>query len=446
MATIAARAAVAALAAVSYVLLGSCAPAAPPAEPPAPVPVPRAEPPPAAPRPTPEPEPEPPAPETAEPEIRVGLASGAPEATLGGGAELVGTDAAGARLAVIPAGEVWRVGIRGVGITVTSPGGGSSTPADVIGITGAGPDDPVQVNGRLYRGVVDVLRDRAGLTLVNRLGMEAYLQGVVSAEMGRRDLAEREALRAQAVVSRTYAHRNLRRWNALGFDLYATVSDQVYGGLSAETPEGIEAVSATRGRVLTHGGAPIDAFFYSTCGGRTAQGTEVFRAADRPYLRSVADVAEDGTSYCRISPRYRWREEWTGESLLATLRRTLPTATGTPLERVGGVNDVRVVYRTGSGRVGQLAIALRAGEVRVDGPSVRSVLRPASGELLRSNAFELTVTGAGRGVTRLVAEGGGAGHGVGFCQWGAVGRARAGHDFRRILAVYYPSATVERFY
>jgi stage II sporulation protein D len=171
----------------------------------------------------------------------------------------------------------------------------------------------VQVNGRLYRGVVEVVRDRVGLTLVNRLGMEAYLQGVVSAEMGRRNLAEHEALRAQAVVSRTYAHRNLRRWAAQGFDLYASVSDQVYGGLSAETPEGVEAVTSTRGRVLTYQGLPIDAFFYSTCGGHTAEGTEVFRAASRPYLRSIADVAEDGTPYCSISPRYRWREEWTGE-------------------------------------------------------------------------------------------------------------------------------------
>ncbi len=75
--------------------------------------------------------------------------------------------------------------------------------------------------------------------------------------------------------------RNMRRWRTQGFDLYATVSDQVYGGMSAETPEGSEAVSATRGRVLTYDGAPIDAFYYSTCGGRTADGYEVFRAAEQ---------------------------------------------------------------------------------------------------------------------------------------------------------------------
>ncbi len=392
------------------------------------------------------PAPDTPAPGSAEPEIRVGLAVGVAGANLGGGPSLVVTDPGGARLAVIPPGEIWRLGVGGVGITVVSPAGVSSAPAEAVGIAGIEPDGPVQVNGRLYRGVVEVLRDRAGLTLVNRLGMEAYLRGVVSAEMGRRNLAEREALRAQAVVSRTYAHRNLRRWASQGFDLYASVADQVYGGRSAETPEGIEAVGSTRGRVLTHGGAPIDAFFYSTCGGRTADGTEVFRAASRPYLRSVADVADDGAAYCAISPRYRWREEWTGPALLATLRTTLPPATGTPANQVGAVNDVRVAYRTASGRVGELAIALRSGVVRVEGPSVRRVLRPPSGDLLRSAAFELSVTGAGQQVTRLVAEGGGAGHGVGFCQWGAVGRSRAGHDFQRILAAYYPGTRIERLY
>jgi stage II sporulation protein D len=236
------------------------------------------------------------------------------------------------------------------------------------------------------------------------------------------------------------------RRRAQGFDLFASVSDQVYGGVSAETPEGTEAVGATRGLALTYGGAPIDAFFYSTCGGRTATGTEAFRAADRPYLRSVADVAPDGTAYCSISPRFRWREVWTGDALRTTLRQTLPAATGTPAARVRQVNDVRVVYRTYSGRVGQLGIDLRESEVMVEGPAIRTVLRSPAGEMLRSNAFDLTVTTANHEVTRLVAEGGGAGHGVGFCQWGAVGRSRAGQDVRRILDAYYPGVTLERLY
>ena len=110
------------------------------------------------------------------------------------------------------------------------------------------------------------------------------------------------------------------------------------------------------------------------------------------------------------------------------------------------MTDVRVTRRTGSGRADQLAIGLGGSEVRVDGPAIRRVLRASSGELLRSAAFNLVVTGAGRNVTRLTADGMGAGHGVGFCQWGAVGRARAGQGFEQILAAYYPGTNLERRY
>jgi len=336
--------------------------------------------------------------------------------------------------------------IQRSGLVVINPGGGSSAPSAVLGI--ASPDSGllVRVNGRPYRGDIQVIRDRTGFTVVNRVPLEAYLLGVVSAEMGRRSLSEHEALRAQAVVSRTYALRNLRRWEVQGFDLYATVVDEVYGGAGAETPEGLDAVLATRGQILTYDSGPIDALFFSTCRGRTADGTEIFRGADRPYLRSLADIADDGTAYCSISPRFRWREEWTGEELRATLQRTLPATLGVPASGVREVNDVRVAYRTGSGRVGRLTIGLRGSAVQVDGPNVRQVLRPASGDLLRSNDFSLTVTRVGRRVTRLVADGSGAGHGVGFCQWGAVGRSRVGQDYERILTAYYPGAALERLY
>jgi stage II sporulation protein D len=386
-----------------------------------------------------------------EPQIRLGLVVGAPAATVSGTAGLSVSDPSGARLAEIPAGEIWRVTAGGTGLVVLAPGGAGTTPSELIEIGSPDPDALVQVNGRPYRGTITAWRDRTGVTVVDRVPMETYLAGVVSAEMGRRSLTEQEALRAQAVVSRTYALRNLRRWQVQGFDLYATVADQVYGGAASETPEGRGAVDATRGRILTYGGVPIDAFFYSTCGGRTADGTEVFRAADRPYLRSVPDVADDGTAYCSISPRFRWHEEWTGEALRATLQRTLPpvdaAAGGTTMASdVSEVRDVRVSYRTPSGRVGRLTIALRRGDVYVDEPNVRQVLRPVSGELLRSNTFTLTVSGAGQRVTRLTADGAGAGHGVGFCQWGAVGRSRAGQDYQRILAAYFPGASLERLY
>ena len=388
-----------------------------------------------------------PAPASREVGIRIGLLVGAGSAMVGGVGSVGVSEPDGSAVVTIPGGALWRITATGDGLSLTSPGGWSSGPLDALTLTPADEGSPLRVNGKSYRGVVEVLRDRAGLTIVNRLGMEAYLLGVVSAEMGRRGPADQEALRAQAIVSRTYALRNLRRWRAQGFDLYATVSDQAYGGVSAETPEGHEAVSATRGQVITHNGAAIEAFYFSTCGGRTADGFEVFRGAARPYLRSGPDLSPHGTAYCSISPRYRWREEWTGSGLRTILDRYLPRGAVRTSGSVGRVSDIRITQRSGSGRVEQLAVSVSGSEVRVDGQSnVRQVLRTPAGDLLRSTAFTLVAVGAGRDITHLVAQGMGAGHGVGLCQWGAVGRARAGQTYHQILTAYYPGTRVERRY
>ncbi len=393
------------------------------------------------------PAPHAPAPDSRELEIRVGLVVGAGSATLGGLAPVMVTEPDGSGLVTIPAGETWRLSVARSGVTLASPGGWVSAPLHAITLTPRDASVPLQVNGKAYRGVLEVLRDRTGITVVNRLSMESYLLGVVSAEMGRRDFAEHAALRVQAVISRTYALRNLRRWRSEGFDLYATVSDQAYGGVGAETPEGRAAVGATRGRVLTYNGAVIEAFYFSTCGGRTADGYEVFRGASRPYLRSAFDAAPQGATYCSISPRYRWREEWSGESLRSILGHSLPPAAGRPRGKIDLVTGIRVTQRSGSGRADQLAVSVSGAEVRVDGQSnIRRVLRTSAGDLLRSTAFTLAATGTGRNVTRLVADGMGAGHGVGLCQWGAVGRARAGQGYEQILAAYYPGTTLQRRY
>jgi stage II sporulation protein D len=381
-----------------------------------------------------------------DPQIRVGLLVGVPQVDVAAAEGLVVSELDGSRVTTIPPAETWRVSLGGDQLTLSNSPGSVSSTREAFVLTAAGPVDPIRINGKPYRGIAELLRDGTGITVVNRLGLEAYLGGVVSAEMGRRNPDEQAALEAQAVVSRTYALRNLGRWRAQGFDLTATVSDQVYGGVAFETSQGRAAVATTRGLALTYNGAPAEAFFYSTCGGRTAEGVEVFRGAAQPYLRSISDQDERGVPYCIISPRYRWHEEWSDQSLQATLERNLPPVTGIRRDLVREVRDIRVARRTPSGRVDQLAIALGGPEVRVDGLAIRQVLRPANGELLRSNAFTLEVTGAGSRVSHLTVDGVGSGHGVGFCQWGAVGRARAGQGYAQILAAYFPGTRVARRY
>ncbi len=377
--------------------------------------------------------------------MRVGVSVGAAAFTLGGGAALLVTQPDGSPFTRIPAGEVWRVVPAGAELALINATGGALPRAGALTV-GPAEGAVVRTGGRDYHGTLDLLRDRTGLTLVNRVGLEDYIAGVVGGEMGRRDSSELEALRAQAVASRTYALRNMGRWRSQGFDFYGTVADQVYTGVRGENPLARDAVADTRGMVLTYGGAPIDAFFFSTCGGHTATGTEAFRGAARPYLRSIADVDGAGHAYCSGSPRFRWREEWSGAELRRTLEKTLVASGLAPSGRVGRILRVRTSGRTESGRVAQLEITTSAGAVEVDGQQIRSVLRLPGGDILRSNAFDLTATYAAGQVSRLVADGRGAGHGVGMCQWGAVGRARAGQRFPEILAAYFPGTDLQRYY
>jgi stage II sporulation protein D len=383
----------------------------------------------------------------AEPELRVGLGASLPRVALGGDAELFLTDdRTAAPIASIPAGASWTVVRDGSGLRVVRPDGSATGVYQGISAVGVTEGRFASAQGRRYRGRLSVFRDADGLTLVNRVALEPYVVGVTGAEMGRRRPDERAAVEAQTVVSRTFALKNRGRWEALGFDVYGDTRDQAYTGVEAESPLAWEAARRTAGQVLHHHGAPIDAFFHSTCGYRTAGAEEAFRTGrSLPYLRPVSDE-RDGGYYCDISPRFRWREEWDASSLRAILSQTLPPVAGIPGGTVTSLRDIEVAGTTASGRVAEVLIRFARGDVRVAGSDVRRVLRPAPERLLGSAAFQLHVTRAGGEITRVVAAGAGWGHGVGMCQWGAVGRARAGQDYRKILATYYPGTMLERVY
>ena len=377
-----------------------------------------------------------------EPEIRVGIVTDASQVRVGGGAALTVWDETGAPILHLDAGRVARLSAQGDRI-VAAIGSSTIGPALQLTVRSTGADGLVRVDDREYRGALHLSARGSRLLVVNRVGVEAYLMGVVNAEMGRRGPDELEALQAQAIVSRTFALKMLGRYRRLGYDVLATVADQAYGGVARELPQGRDAVEASRGLVLTFDGVPIDAFFHSTCGGRTAAGEEVFRNARRPYLQSVSDASPDGTSWCSISPRYHWKERWDAAALREALRQTLPPL-GVTESQIGMPQAVTVRSSTGSGRVEELTIRLTDRSVPVRGAAIRQVLRPESGGLLRSARFRLTASHGPNGLTSLEAEGGGAGHGVGLCQWGSVGRARAGQSAEHILSAYFPGTELVR--
>jgi len=302
----------------------------------------------------------------------------------------------------------------------------------------------VVVNGKRYRGDVQLLALEADVGAVNRLPVEDYLRGVVPLEMGPRASAEHAALEAQAVAARSFALTKIIGDSVRAFDLTATVRDQVYGGVDAESPAADAAVAATAGLALTYQGRVANATYHSTCGGRTAAASEVWRTTGEPYLVSVSDQIP-GTDhyYCDISPRFHWERILDRRALEMMIERYLAAYAPVPDGRAGAFRAIAVDGTTPSGRNRAIAIATSTGRWTVRGNDMRFVLRGAGGEILPSTYFSLAVDSTTDGVPRLITlHGRGNGHGVGLCQWGAIGRARAGQNFRSILVTYYPGTTV----
>ena len=158
---------------------------------------------------------------------------------------------------------------------------------------------PVRYNERPYRGRIEVFTNsRGNLTVVNELGLEDYVKGVVANELSPGGYPAIEALKAQAIAARTYALRNRGQFMSQGFDILPTTRSQVYRGLTSENALSSRAVDETRGIIATYNGEPINALYTSTCGGRTEDSEKIFNDAV-PYLRA-RECAAEGVTFDRF--------------------------------------------------------------------------------------------------------------------------------------------------
>jgi len=345
------------------------------------------------------------------------------------------------------AGDVLSLFSREGALTMADPTGSRRELAGPLSLVAAKPEAMILVNQRRYRGNLTILAADSGVRIVNRVGVEAYLRGVVPKELGVRGPDDRAALEAQAVAARSYAVARIAN-TSRAYDVTATTADQVYGGVDGENAAADAAVAATEGLVLTFNGRVVSAPYHSTCGGSTAAPDEIWRAQGQPYLQRVSDrIPGTDRYYCDIAPRFRWERSWRADSLTAIVERYLRGYAQVAPGPVGDVRRVDVDAKTPSGRVAALWIETSRGRYRLRGNDIRYVLRSPSGELLNSTYFSPEVVSSPDGrLTRLTVRGLGYGHGVGMCQWGAIGRARAGQDFRTILRTYFPGTTVARVY
>ncbi len=318
----------------------------------------------------------------------------------------------------------------------------------------------VLIAGAQYRGAAEVMRNAGGtLAGINELGMEEYLYGVVPRELGPSAYPEIEAQKAQAVAARTYAHSSLgKHWNN-GYDVVATVQDQVYGGVAAEHSISTSAINATAGQVATYNGALISALFYATSGGKTSNVQDVF-SNPVPYLTTVWDAPAGQElpsvsalltdlktptwtgAYGGFHSYHRWSYTWT----MAQMSCVVSDFADQP---VGNVTAINVLTRSStSGRVTQIQFVTAAGTFTQTGTAIRSAMPyiNASGvpTLLPSTLFVIErITNSSGALTGYRVYGGGNGHGAGLAQTGAVGMARAGATYQQILQKYYTGTALQ---
>ncbi|HEY6326176.1 MAG TPA: SpoIID/LytB domain-containing protein [Candidatus Cybelea sp.] len=276
--------------------------------------------------------------------------------------------------------------------------------------------DMFEFDGRSYRGTFTRLDDGR---IVNVVDLEEYLYSVVSREMPAR--WPPAALQVQSVCARTYVLQ--RSDPRRQYDVVPSELDQRYDGMTGETPAGTAAVAATAGQVLKYGDAFATVAYSSCCGGHTESSSDAWGAAPIPYLEGVVCTS------CSASPNYRWSTILPLDQIASRL--------STDLAPLGQLHDMRITDRDPSGRARGFELVAERGSSTVPG----SAFRRAVGSRVLPSLLIARLERDG-GAAQIAIDGGGLGHGVGLCQWGARGMALTRRSAPEILTYYFPGAVV----
>lgn len=354
--------------------------------------------------------------------------------------------------AVYYASDSIRVGIWGDGI-VLSEGTQNEFERDLnkVSFLPQKDDSYLFLNGKPYRGALEVVlamgnppgKNQKSLLVLNIVYVEDYLKGVVPAEIGKLSDQEIEALKAQAVAARTYSLSRLGQYENLGYDLEASVVDQIYTGAEGENPLVNEAIKDTKGKVLVFGEKLIHAYYHANCGGRTEYIERVWDKPKESYLISVND------DFCSWAKNYTWEETWSKEDLEKNLSAFLDSIGLLPQEGFGNLVDLVIKERSPSGRIEVLEVVTDSGTYQIYRDKIRWALKRGSDPnlILPSTLFDLEIQrGFDNSIEWVTAKGHGNGHGVGMCQTGAIGMARQGYSYEDILTHYYPGVNIVKSY
>lgn len=347
-----------------------------------------------------------------------------------------------------------------------------------------------------YRGIIEISKYDDKLTVVNELPMEEYLYAVIPSEMPSN--YGTEALKVQAVCARTYAYKQLMRneFSQYGAHIDDSVASQVYNNI-AEDKNSIKAVKDTYGEVMLSENDVIEAYYFSTSWGCTADAKDVWLSEKRGYLEGKSQVCKDSKktldnydftdesefkkflnnksikTYDSSFPWYRWNVTVPASELKKSIEKSLkaryevnPSLILTlcdgqyeskPVESIGTVKDIEVANRTKSGLINEIVIKGSDATIKVCSEyNIRLLLAPLKSTIKRNDKSKIEglnmlpsafflVTKNEKGESFRF-QGGGYGHGVGMSQNGAKAMADAGFNYSTILQHYYNNTTIGNLY
>ena len=279
----------------------------------------------------------------------------------------------------------------------------------------------IKVGPDAHRGAL-ILRLDPGqtVTVIEEVGVEEYLEGVLPHEMD--PDWPLEALKAQAVVARSFAYANMGKFKKDGFDLTADTRSQMYKGVTGVNDNVRRAVKDTHGEVLGWHGELLRVYYHACCGGRTENAAEAWGGdplATPPPLRGVKDP------WCAASPHMHWTAYFAWQDIMAAIeqRRRLP----------GPLKSLKIGRRDLAGYVRDFVARSAGKDLTVKASELRASL--GSSDLKSARIARVVIKKKG-----LEFVGAGSGHGVGLCQWGARIQAEKGRKYETILKFYFPGA------
>ena len=282
-------------------------------------------------------------------------------------------------------------------------------------------DSAIFINGRSFRGEVDIIRQKnQTLLVVNHINVEDYLRGVLYHEVSH--WWPSAVLEAQAIAARTFALYQVKMNKGKDYDLETNAFSQVYGGATSEKFRTNEAVYKTLGRILVYKNAILPAYYHATCAGHTEDASILWKT-DLTPLKGVV------CGFCKISPHFYWK-------------KIMPVS---DIENALSIKNIQAIVSKewdNSGRIVTLSIKTQDGQTDYTAKDFRQKL---GGNVIKSTIFKIEIKPDKKNNLIAYFEGAGWGHGVGMCQWGALGMALHGWTAEKILTYYYPGADIETY-